>query len=428
MKNTLKLINYNNKVYIYYSNKSKVLRVPTGISVDEKEKNMDFINKMFFNLDKIRADFASIHFENPPVSYMKEKISSVKITKNTNDINYIFNEFIKEKDGYSKNSIKIYDKNFRRILMDFLKTTGYSFPPPLSFEDIDEKFILMFINYMKKSKNKRGELYLDNYIIFQLSLLKDFLNTCADLKLIKRHTITETSWRKLKKKNLKKHKREQISLTLEELNFLMKKRESEKYIYYKRVIDMLLFQCFTSLRFSDLIRVNKSCVVENKSGTFLNMTTQKTNTEINFPLSPFTIKLLKENDYNFNRMKTYNYNLLLEKALKSYSDECASFKNEVYCREYRSGVNENIVNKKRFEMVKSHTGRRTFVTINKNSGSGDKDIMAHTGHSGEDMMNNYFTNKYDISNLSLKMEKAVKKINKKSKEELLKEYIEKSHL
>lgn len=393
MKETLKRIEYGKpkQIYFYYSNKGEVIRMPTGVLSANKEKreNRDLLNHRESVLKNILYEYRTNNGFYPPIGYLKEKL---KISKNPITLIEILDSFYEYKKNIIKESSLRDISYFKNILLNF------NDEHPINLNDVNENLLITYKNYLLKKDNK------DNHTRKLLSSLKHFLHYCLEKKFIKNYSISENDWKISRRSNLVFQKKDFESLTDNEISFLKEKRKSD--LRYRKVLDMFLFQIFTSLRFSDVIRINKNYIFSDK----LKFINQKTRTPIEIDLSKTLKEILIESNYNIYHYKLSNYNRLLKQMLKKYSKEMPSFNEERSVIKYINGGKEVIETKKRYELFSSHSGRRTFVTNNFENGVPLTTIKKYTGHTRIETTIGYITNDHNSnSNISSLMDERTSK-------------------
>lgn len=249
---------------------------------------------------------------------------------------------------------------------------GFDKEYKIKFDNIDEKILSNLLNYFKSLQ------WSDNLFLNIITTFRNFIEYCVDHKLITNYTLTESNWKKYgpkKKIGIRRYKQQFEIFTDEELTFLKGKREIETG-WKKKVLDLILFQCYTSARYSDLIRVNKEYVRGNR----IFMKTQKTGKDIIWDISPILKSILIDNDYNlhqYNSITTYGQAIKI--LLQSYLEEMPSLNTDTYEIQYRGGV-ECKKKVKRFRRFAPHTGRRTFISWALRNGIDVKTIQQYTGH------------------------------------------------
>lgn len=145
------------------------------------------------------------------------------------------------------------------------------------------------------------------------------------------------------------------------------------------VRDTFIVGCYTGLRFSDLSRINKENIKEN----CIKIKTQKTNQWVSIPiLKPVNDILKKYNGFPFiSQRETMN------KYLKKVG--------------YMAGINEQVIKVRskgktrieqafsKYQLITTHTARRSFATNMFKRGVPPKIIMKITGHQTEKSFNSY---------------------------------------
>jgi hypothetical protein len=138
---------------------------------------------------------------------------------------------------------------------------------------------------------------------------------------------------------------------------------------YKAVRDLLLISCYTGQRISDFKRFNKSMLTTYKNVPHIQFTQVKTGHKLNIPLRSEVIAILERNGGDFPKtISDVRYN-------KYVKDVCRiakindTVKGGKVCN---IGTEKNpiwrkvIKNYKKYELVSSHIGRRSFATNNFN--------------------------------------------------------------
>ena len=143
------------------------------------------------------------------------------------------------------------------------------------------------------------------------------------------------------------------------------------------VRDLFLIGCYTGLRYSDYSNIKPENIdVENN---MLNIQTQKTGISIAIPLHTIVKNILKKYDYNLpksiSNQKTNDY-------LKEIGLQVASLHEQITKVITRGGVQEEHRLYK-YEILTTHTARRSFATNLYVSGFPSICIMKITGHTSE---------------------------------------------
>ncbi|MBS9525034.1 tyrosine-type recombinase/integrase [Litoribacter alkaliphilus] len=149
----------------------------------------------------------------------------------------------------------------------------------------------------------------------------------------------------------------------------------------QKVKDLALLQLFTGLRYSDAVKVNKANIINQQ----LHITATKTHQNIYIPLHPALVQLFEKYNYDFSPLKISNqkYN----KYLKTLVEE-AGVTSKAEHVIFKDGEHVTVQMFK-YELVGSHTFRRTFITNAIIKGIPLHVIQSITGHTTLDQLTEY---------------------------------------
>ena len=369
-------IDFRNKVHLYYSNQGKIFRQNLKINVSEKNKpeNAQKIDTQVKHLKELIRDYNIKYLKNPPVSYIKEKIL-IK-TLNKTDILSLYDSFLnemkvtKKSSSESKRRIKpqsiVAYETFKGNIEDFINKNNYL--------SIDQKFIDDFISFLSSDYFS----YSYSSLCIKILYLKVFMKYLKKKDIIKFVPEIQGVEKLVTNKNVE-------TLTKDELNFLISERNKDTE--YKTALNYFLFQCFTSVRYSDLLQISANKIQNNR----ITIISKKTGSKLTIFLNDTLNTILSECDYSFNKYTYKQYRVILNKMLKSYAEDenkLPSLNKDVEF-EYQNGTELIIKNKKRHQLMGSHTGRRVFITIQIILGTPFPDIMKMTGHKSLDILQEY---------------------------------------
>ena len=232
----------------------------------------------------------------------------------------------------------------------------------IDFNDITIKFYYDFTKYLTKDCN-----LATNSIGKHIAILKGFmgaateqgLNTKTDFKSRSFKIVTEES--------------EAIYLNEKELDKLWGFDFSNN-IRLEKIRDLFLIGCWTGCRFSDLVSVNS----QNIKDGFLYLEQEKTGHKVTIPLHPVVKEILEKYDGTLPRM-------LSNQKFNDYIKEVCQLAeiNSVESKSITKGGIRITERFKKWQMVSSHTARRSFATNLYKSGFPSISIMAITGHRTE---------------------------------------------
>lgn len=373
MKNTTKILNYRDKVYLYYSQNGIPLRIATGIEWNDLKENQNHIDKLFNNLNKIVIDYFYKENVYPETSFIKSKLNIIYNKIDT--IESLYKLYLE----YKLNEVK--DGTYKTLKKQGLYFNEYNDNvEKININKIDDTFIKKFQQYLfdKNISDNTSRIILAN--------TKAFIKYCEENQYIK---TTNINWKPILK-NIKKYKDTEETLNQMEIEFLISKRETEENVNTKRILNLFIFQIFSGVRHSDLVRIDKKYLVSDNK---MKMYSQKTGTEFQIDLNDITKDILNEYNGHFNIILSY-YNTNIKSMLKEYSDEMPSFKKKIKTTKIVN-LKEQFEYIYRYNHISSHTARRTFITNCIELGIPWNTIMLHSGHINIQTLNKYINRKSD---------------------------------
>ena len=284
-------------------------------------------------------------------------------------------------------------KVLRKNLHDYQKTKK----TVLNFSSIDIDFYNSFVDYLKsptRSKTKTGKTITKaglsmNTIGTRIKILKTFLSEANDRGI---NVLPD-----YKKKSFKVLKEETNSIYLTEselmqmyhietspgsLEVLRKEFNTDKLPeYLEKVRDLFLIGCYTGLRFSDLSKLNKDNITNDNT---INVKTIKTNQSVVVPIHPITRQIFEKYDYQLPReISNQKFNEYLKDVAK-----IAEIKEPVTTESTKGGFKVAETTEK-YNLVTSHTARRSFATNAFLMDMPSISIMKITGHKTESAFMRY---------------------------------------
>lgn len=131
----------------------------------------------------------------------------------------------------------------------------------------------------------------------------------------------------------------------------------------EQVRDLFLVACYTGQRFSDLNKINQSNIIDDE---YIAIRQQKTNEQLTLPLLKAVKTILVKYSYKLPKISNVKFNEYIKEVAKL----C-----ETLNKQY-NGDNKKV----RWQMISSHTARRTFVTLNYGKGVDLDTLKLGTGH------------------------------------------------
>jgi integrase len=204
--------------------------------------------------------------------------------------------------------------------------------------------------------------YSDNYIASTFKILRTFFNY-----LEKEKGFVIGNYHKLFKIPLIQPT--PVVLTPEQLNFLITNNDFEKKLTpsLKRVKDIFVFGCTVALRYSDLMQLKRTNVVQTEKGWFLRLFTQKTGTEIRVPLPEYAVTIINKykkatGAFLLPRLSSTNINKGVKKLIKVAEWTYALPKNRSIRGKITEEKNQEGQTWLFYQHITAHTMRRTAIT------------------------------------------------------------------
>lgn len=364
-------------VYLLFSFNNQRLKLSTSEKILPKlwnsEKQRAKISKLNdqyleFNssLDKWETTLKNIYRKllndniQPSVEILKKE-ADIIFNKKANTKKLEFLDFIKE---YILNSPKTYNslRNHKQTLAR-LNEFSVQFHRPLIFENIDLDFYNEFVKFLV-AKN-----YAQNTVGTFIKDVKVFMNEATDRQL-------NTNLAYLNKRfKVLTDSADTIYLTKDELNIVRCIDLSNNH-RLEAVRDLFIVGCFTGLRFSDLEKLDSSHFI--KDNTLIKLKTQKTGETVIIPVHPFVKEIFIKNG---NSLPKSISNQKMNDYLKEIG-KMAEIDENVIIGSIQGGrkVNEAFL---KYQLITTHTARRSFATNAYLADIPSIDIMKITGHRSE---------------------------------------------
>lgn len=299
---------------------------------------------------------------------LKEELEiALEITEKKKHITFFefIDKYIEEGKGVKTvGSIKVY-RTTQRHLKDYVKFKNIT----LDFEHIDLDFYNSFIYYLmheaKLSTNTIGK---------HIKTVKAFLNDATD-----RGLNDNLEFRKKKFKGFREDA-DKIYLSNNEIDILGD-LDLSKLPYLERTRDLFLIGCFTGLRFSDYTQIKKENIIESNK---LKIKSQKTNETVVIPIHSKVQAILEK--YNFELPKPIT-NQKTNEYLKVVG-EMAEL-NEIVESSITKGGTRIKSTVPKYQLISSHTARRSFATNLYLADVPAITIMKITGHKSEKVFLQY---------------------------------------
>lgn len=376
------LFRYNGKDYVFGSKtKLEVEKTYWNKQHKKKSKDITITNKQTeinIELNKIENHILGAFNSADPDKVNKEWISDqVDLYYNPTQkektipadlINYIDFYIDYRKDEVKKTSLKKFNviKHKLQKLEKFRKKQ-------ILILDINNDFKNEFVSYCK------NELYSQNTIQRELAIIKTFCIHARFLGL-------ETHYQ-LDSLRLDKAKVEKIYLTFEELSRIEEINSDELTVSLDNAKDWLIISCYSGQRISDFMRFTENQIRIEEGKHFLEFTQMKTSKLTTIPIHPKILEILKKRNGKFPyRISDQKYNDYVKEVCKLAGIDEIVKGSKMLETEKGNRKQEGLY--KKYELVTSHIGRRSFAT-NFYGNIPTTYLINITNHSSEAMFLNY---------------------------------------
>ncbi|MBP3256807.1 MAG: integrase catalytic domain-containing protein [Bacteroidales bacterium] len=305
------------------------------------------------------------------------------------DMFIVFDEFTRKCGEKNAWTIATFEK------MSALRADLQNFGPKVKLSELDEDALTRFVGYLRDEKKvfpakkkkdaeedeeeKAVQVGLNNTTIKKkLEYLTWFLRWARDVG----YPVNPAF--KTFKPTLKQTQKPIIYLTKEELQRVKDLDLSGSKL--EPVRDIFLFCCFSSLRHSDADNLRRSDI----KGDHIDVTTIKTGDSVSIELNDITKAILgkyKDVPFKDNKALPSFTNQAMNRSLKELC-QLAEINEPIRITTYKGNVRTDTVHPK-WELVGTHTGRRTFIVQALSMGISPNIVMKWTGHSDYKAMKPY---------------------------------------
>jgi site-specific recombinase XerD len=360
-------------------------RIKTSKNIANQQLNIKINNHLNNIVTIVNEHFLDFQFKNKRIPSKNElsKILKTEFSKKTNQVqklNFLnfFRDFLTElkssinpisRKPYSANTLKTYNQCFNSV-QNYCNSKNCQ----LDFDDINLEFHNSYSAYLTDLN------LFPNTIGKRIVIIKTVMNEAFEREL------TNNTIYKSKRFTTPREEVSNIYLTLEELTELSK-LDLSKEPRFDKVRDLFLLGCFTGLRFSDFSKIQSENIDEQLQ--IIELKTKKTNQTVTIPILPQTKEILskyKTHD-NFDLPKCKS-NQKFNQDLKIVAKKLKSLEIEISKNTYLKGKIKQIQVPK-WQLVTTHTARRSFASNMIKLGFSSQSIMQITGHKTESSFQKY---------------------------------------
>lgn len=241
---------------------------------------------------------------------------------------------------------------------EYLKQYEKKIGRTLDFPDVDKPTLQSFVGYLQSLN------LATNTIAHKIISLKALLREAVERELTDNtrwqgfHHVTEDT--------------EAVALDERELEKIRRCNLS-RHPHLAEIRDLFLLECWTGLRFSDVIRLRP----EHIQGDLIVIQQQKTNNYVTIPIHPVFREI-------WNKYGGIPLTISNQKFNDHIKEVCMAARiNDSVLKSITRGGKKITTKYKKWQLVSSHTGRRSFATNLYKSGFPSISIMHITGHKTE---------------------------------------------
>ena len=263
--------------------------------------------------------------------------------------------YIEHIKNYNESTRRTYNTTYNRLI-SFQK-----WYKKFDFEDIDFDWLQSFefysFNILELKPNTAAKSIKQVKVILRESYERG----------LHRNTIFDN--RKFK---IEETQTEGVYLNLDELSKIYHHQFDSEAL--GKIRDIFILACFTGQRISDWSKLKKANIRYRDNKAFFIIHTQKTNTEVSIPLHPVVEIICKKYSYDIPSVKDQVFNRKIKEVCK-----LVGIKQKIIRTEYEKGkpYKQSYL---KYQLISSHTARRSFATNMYQSGVELEKIKHVTGH------------------------------------------------
>ena len=288
-------------------------------------------------------------------------ISDVIVEKK--DLFTFIDRYINQPTGKTEKTLQWHRLTLKR-LKEFSKVKGVR----VDFDTIDLDFYYKFTDYLTVDLD-----HCMNTVAKHIQNLKAFLNVATAQGVNSNMAYQSDYFKKETEKS------DNIALNVKEINEMYALDLSDNP-RLERVRDLFVVGCWTGLRFSDFNNIKS----ENIQGEFIRIRSFKSKEIVVIPIHKQVREIMKKYEGQYpNSLPPSISNAKLNKYIKEVGKLCTkTLHSKVFKSKTKGGLVITVAYLK-YELIASHTCRRSFATNLYRAGVPTLTIMAITGHKTE---------------------------------------------
>ncbi|MBK6368451.1 MAG: tyrosine-type recombinase/integrase [Flavobacteriales bacterium] len=254
------------------------------------------------------------------------------------------------------------------LLRNTLPDGSSAKPRPMHFSAVDAEFVAGFTVFLTTEKK-----FAANTVVKYGKTLRHFLRRARMGPPVNEQVFGRNL-------SLREEPSEQIYLNEDELSAFYR-LDLQRIPHLERARDLFIVGAWTGLRFGDLSRLQP----EHVEGDRIRIPTAKTGKEVRIPLHPFVRAIMAK--YG-GKVPSGISNQKQNDYLKDAAALVPALQTKIMVGGTKAGVRREVARAK-WQMVTTHTARRSFATNLYRGGVPARTIMAVTGHTTEQVFMRY---------------------------------------
>ena len=277
---------------------------------------------------------------------------------------------------YRKHDLKATSIQKFNVIKHKLEKLEKARKSPILIKEVNDRFKKEFVDFYKQNN------YAQNTIQRELTFVKTF---CRHARFLGVETSPQ-----LDSLQLDKEKVDNIYLNFEELEILENIDKSKMTESLENARDWLIISCYTGQRVSDFMRFNENQIRIENGKSLIEFTQKKTNKIMTIPLHSKVLEILNKRNGKFPySISDQRYNEFIKVVCeKAGINQLVSGGKQIETAPKSKVFRKEIGTYKKYELVTSHIGRRSFAT-NFYGIIPTSLLIGATGHSTEVMFLNY---------------------------------------
>ena len=269
-----------------------------------------------------------------------------------------------------KNGVKLAPRTLKTITNSF-NHTKYLRMHTILISELNMDWYYEFVERSEQS-GRNGEPLSMNYISTHIKKIKRVMGYAEDKGHVVNNSYKSTSFK------APQETASEIYLNEEELRQIRALELSSEQYSFALTRDLFMIGAYSGLRVSDYNRLTNDNLHSHNGSEMLEVRCQKTKSVVVIPIHQVTKTILKKYD---GSLPPNQNEQVMNRNLKTLGRLCGIDAEVVV--ETTKGGRMRAYKRPKYEMIKTHTARRSFCTNAYLSGMDTLDIMALSGHKTE---------------------------------------------